>query len=147
MEELSKQIEIENKKKDKKSTISKLEEERNKLMENKSKFDPKKYDTIIEAVKRTSIGERDILTIPLTLVQCLSEVGSSIPKKGADIRFCIEELERKKRQFENEIGNKLKEISDEMRKIEDKISEERKILESMPPTDVRVLKETRFEIQ
>ncbi|TBU10092.1 reverse transcriptase, partial [Hamiltosporidium tvaerminnensis] len=143
LQEIKKQTEIEESKKHIKIRIKEYEIQRNNLIEEKYKLDSDNFNSIIEAVKKIPISHQTF-TMPISLISLLNQVQVNLPKNYQDIDRCIEELFKKKEEFEKKIEPNMLRLNKQIQEIDEKIKEEYKVLEGMPPTEVKVYKEKKI---
>ncbi|TBU09088.1 reverse transcriptase, partial [Hamiltosporidium tvaerminnensis] len=146
LQEIKKQTEIEESKKHIKIRIKEYEIQRNNLIEEKYKLDSDNFNSIIEAVKKIPISHQTF-TMPISLISLLNQVQVNLPKNYQDIDRCIEELFKKKEEFEKKIEPNMLRLNKQIQEIDEKIKEEYKVLEGMPPTEVKVYKEKKIVVE
>lgn len=128
MEVMSKQIEIENQKKDQRTKVRKMTEELVRLEEERSSYDANKYDTIIKELKKR--------TLSVGLISLLGSEKLNIPRCDADYETLLKTLTKRKEEFEKGISEKASELDARIKSLELSIVEEKKVLESMPVTEI-----------
>eukprot|EP00866_Antonospora_locustae_P002073 jgi/Antlo1/2073/2091 len=132
--------EQENQRKIVKERIKRFDDDRNALLDEQTSYNPKKFDEIVEALKSIVGKDRD-LTIPISLVKRLNEVGVRLPRDKKDVENIIEELAKLKSNFEKTAHSQLEKIEMRINELDMKIDNEKKILDGMPQTDIKLRKE------
>ncbi|WEL39944.1 hypothetical protein PFJ87_11g01820 [Encephalitozoon hellem] len=139
LEEMAIAQALEKQKEEIKQRISALEEQKNALSKEESKLNPSRFDSIIFRMGSLDLsGEK--ISLPVDLALYLSQHKIPIPTSASQMKPTIEVLKSQKENFASQVVEKRREFENRIADLEKKISEERKVLMAMPPTDVRVLK-------
>lgn len=142
LEEVSVAQAIEKQKEEVREKISKLEEQKNALSQEKAKFDASKFDTIIFGIERLcGVGEK--ISVPIDLALQLSQHRIPIPVSPSQVKSTVEALRCYKEDFASRVVEKHREFENKISELEQRICEEKKILVGMPPTDTRLLRSRR----
>lgn len=123
-----------------KERIRRFDDDRNALLNEQTSYNPKKYDEIAEAL-RSIVGRDKDLTIPISLVKRLNEVGVRLPRDKKDVENTIGELAKLKTDFEKTAYGHLESIERRINELDIKIDNEKRILDAMPQTDIKLRKE------
>lgn len=142
LEEMSLAQALEKQKDDLRQKIGKLEEQKNTLSSEQAKFDPSKFDSVIFGVKRLGLSGGKV-SVPIDLALHLNQCKISIPVSAEQIGPTIELLKSRKKSFSEEVVEKQKEFESKIFDLDRRISEEKRTLSNMPPTDIRILKFNR----
>ncbi|ADM12660.1 uncharacterized protein Eint_111610 [Encephalitozoon intestinalis ATCC 50506] len=139
LEEMAIAQALEKQKEEIKQRINALEEQKNILSKEESKLNPSKFDSIIFRMGSLNLsGEK--ISLPVDLALYLSQHKIPIPTSPSQVEPTIETLKSQKENFANQVVEKRKEFESKISDLERKISEEKKTLMEMPPTDIKVLK-------
>ncbi|KAL0266068.1 UNVERIFIED_CONTAM: hypothetical protein PYX00_011785 [Menopon gallinae] len=123
-----------------KERIKRFDDDRNALLNEQTNYNPKKFDELAEALK-CIVGKDKDLKIPISLVKRLNEVGVKLPRDKKDVENTIEALRRIKSDFEKTAYGHLEKIERRISELDIKIENEKRVLESMPQTDIKLRKE------
>lgn len=130
LEVMSKQIEIENNKKDQKTKIRKMTEELVRLEAERSSYDANKYEAIIKELKKKKLS--------VGLISLLTDEKLNLPRCDDDYEPLLKVCEIRKKDFENGVNEKVLELDGRIREIEASIAEEKKALDAMPATEIGI---------
>lgn len=139
LEEMSLAQALEKQKEELKQKIGRLEEQKNDLFEEKAKFDPSKFDSVIFGIERLDLSGKKI-SLPINLALHLSQYKIPLPVCASQVKPTVDLLRTQKEKFAGQVLEKQKEFESKISDLDKKISEEKKTLFGMPPTDVRLLK-------
>ncbi|KAM0671822.1 hypothetical protein OCOL_001264 [Ordospora colligata] len=127
---------------DVKQRIQKLEEKKNVLSNEECTLDPSKFDSVIFRMRAIDVSGGN-LSLPIDLALYLSQFKIPIPSNAKQLESTISALKIQKESFAGQVVGKREEIAVKIAELDRKISEEKNILQSMPPSDVRLLKPKR----
>lgn len=142
MQTMAEMQEQENQRKVVKSRIKKLEDERDVLLKEQAHLGSEKFDEIVRSLTNIVPGKN--LSLPIALVQRLTSVGMPLPKDMKDIAKTIDGLKSAKEKFSKNAFQNVRNLEGRINSIDTKISEERKILDSMPEPEVKPRRDREF---
>lgn len=139
---LEEQKKIEEEKDKLKLRIRELSRRKDELSQSKKDVDPKKFDSITTALKKLETESKPGGKIDLspTLIQGLCALGSEIPKTKSEIGECIRYLEENKIRYAKSVTDRVRDMDDEIKALDNQMKDVLQQIEKMPVTDIGALK-------
>ncbi|KAH9410703.1 hypothetical protein HK407_12g18350 [Ordospora pajunii] len=142
LEQLALAQAVEKQRDDVKQRIQKLEEKKNVFSSEECTLDPSKFDSVIFRMRAIDVSSGSV-SLPVDLALYLSQFKIPIPSSAEQLESTISALRVQKENFASQVVGKREEIAAKISELDKKISEEKSILQGMPPSDVRLLKPKR----
>lgn len=128
----------EKKKKEILEKIQEFEKQKEKLGFEKTKCDSSKFDSLIFFLGNMKGNSNDKITFPIDVAMSLSQFKIRIPSQFSQIPLTIDELKIKKIDFVKDVAVRIKELDEEIGRIDEAIKKEKGLLINMPPVDVNL---------